>query len=220
LGRNFAFASEIPFVDITEVTAVRSGLGRRLARALAARSGPPSLRAQLVLVLAAFLLGGVLAGLLFVGVWRHTAAEGDVARAGQQEAARQLRLAQTKLDGVVADLAAARKRAATSAKTLRTTRVELASLHRRQARAAAALAGPLAGVAGDAAALERRAAKLRQALASVADYLHGTSVDPAFAEAQVRYVISSTSAAEQAASAVAAQAARASEAAAKLRGSR
>jgi chromosome segregation ATPase len=207
-------------MDITEITDVRSGLARRLGRALTERSGPPSLRAQLVLLLSAFLLGGVATGLLFVGIWRHTAAEGDAARTQQLQAARRLHAVNTKLAALTTDLQAAQARVAHASRDLRATRTELASLRRREARLTPALAAHVDGVVDNAAAVAHRTTKLRTALSSIAAYLHDASangVDPAFVETQVRYVIASTSAAESSAAAVSADAARAQAAVAQLR---
>ena len=64
-------------VDVTEITAVRGGPLSRARRRLSLPAAPPSPRAVLVLLVLAFLLGGVLSALLFVGVWRHTAADAD-----------------------------------------------------------------------------------------------------------------------------------------------
>ncbi|HET6943911.1 MAG TPA: hypothetical protein VFI01_01050, partial [Gaiellaceae bacterium] len=77
-------------MDVTEITAIRSGIRAHLHRWIARPVAPPTLRALVALLLSAFLLGGVLAALLFVGVWRHTAAEGDRARSAQLESRRAL----------------------------------------------------------------------------------------------------------------------------------
>src|SRR5580765_5639916 len=46
--------------------------------------GPASKGAQLFMFVSALLCGAALAGLLFVGVWRHTAGEAARTRAAQQ----------------------------------------------------------------------------------------------------------------------------------------
>lgn len=207
-------------MDFTEITTIGGSLPQRLRRSLALRGGPPSLRAQLALLASAFLLGGVVAGLLFVGVWRHTSAQGDDARAAQLAAAQRLQLVQTKLTQVQTDLAETKRDAASTRRALRTARGEAAVLRRRTTRTAAAIRAPLADVTTNAAALTRRAAKLRAALATMTSYLQSasaTGVDPAFLEAQLRYVSTSTDAAAQTAAALAHGATQAEQAAAQLR---
>ncbi|HZT46009.1 MAG TPA: hypothetical protein VFA24_07495 [Gaiellaceae bacterium] len=212
-------ASEILPVDITEITAVRSGLRRRIGHALSVRSGPPSLRAQIVLLLSAFLLGGVLSGLLFVGVWRHTAAAGDVAREEQLATAQRLRLAAAKLSAQARELHAAQAKLAATSRAARTTRARLSAVEARDRRVAAALGSHVDAIVQSSGSVERRVTKLRTALTSIANYVgsaSSTGVDPAFVEAQVRYVIASTAAAEQAAGALAQDAQHAQAAAAAL----
>jgi hypothetical protein len=205
-------------MDVTEITAVRSGVRHRVRTAIAHRSGPPSLGAQLALTAGAFLLGAVIAGLLFVGAWRHTAAEGDVARAEQHEVAQRLQIATAKVETLARAAAAARADAARAAQRVRTTRERLGALDRRDRRVASGVAAGADGLAGAAADLERRTTKLRSALASISDYLAGGSaVDPAFVQAQIRYVMASAAEAGSNASSVAADAARVQSAAAALR---
>jgi hypothetical protein len=48
-------------------------------------------------MVAAFSLGGVVCAVLFVGIWRHTGAEGDRARTAQLAEHRQLRASQRRL---------------------------------------------------------------------------------------------------------------------------
>jgi chromosome segregation ATPase len=207
-------------VEITDVTTIRRPrLRERLTRTLRERSGPPSLRAQLVLLLAAVLLGAVLSGFLFVGVWRHTAAEGDSARAEQAATSRQLHAARAQLTELRTQLAAAQtavKRGRTSAAELRRA---LNAARRTNAHAAAALASPLASVVDNGAAVQHQLAKLHSELSTIGTYLgnaSATGIDPAFVEAQVRYLTTSASAAEQAASALAHEAALAQAAAKPL----
>jgi hypothetical protein len=199
-------------VEVTDVTLIQ--------RALRRRGGPPSLRAQVVLLTSAFLLGGVLAGLLFVGVWRHTAAEGDDARAAQLEASQRLRVTEQKLADLARDLAAARAGAARTGAALRASQQRAAALQRQATRAGAALDAPLGDVAANANALAARTKKLRSALTTISAYLGSSSaggIDPAFLDAQIAYVADSAAVAERTAASVAGGAAQAQHAAAQLR---
>jgi hypothetical protein len=210
---------ELPDVEVTEITAVRTSLAQRLARPLRERSGPPSLRAQLVLVSAAMLLGAVLAGLLFVGVWRHTATEGDAARAAQLATRQQLRSAQTQLKAAHAQLLAANAATGRLRTQLRTAQTQRAALRRSNTRAAARLGAPVGALVGNGAALQHQLSKLSSELSTIQTYLTAataTGVDPAFVAAQVKYLQSSAGAAEQAATALAQQAARAQAATKEL----
>lgn len=204
---------------MTEITAIRSGLRDRVRRQLAQRSGPPSLRAQVALLTSAFLLGGVLAALLFVGVWRHTAAEGDRARTAQLQSRQELQTTRTRLARSESELAAAQ----TALTKLRRDRQllgrEATTLRRVNTRAQRSLAPRLQGVSAGADRLGHQTAKLGSALATLRDYLRNasaTGVDPAFLEAQVSYLIGSAGAARATAGAIAADAGRASTAAASL----
>ena len=206
-------------MEVTEITAVRTSLAQRLARPLRERSGPPSLRAQLVLVVAAMLLGAVLAGLLFVGVWRHTATEGDAARAAQLATKQQLRSAQAQLQAARTQLASANAAAGRLRTQLHTAQAQRAALRRQKTRAAARLGAPIDSLVGSGAALQHQLSKLSSELSTIQTYLTAataTGVDPAFVAAQVKYLQSSAGAAEQSATALAQQAARAQAAAKEL----
>lgn len=213
---------ELPRVDITEITAVRTSLAQRLARPLRERSGPPSLRAQLVLVFAAMLLGAVLAGLLFVGVWRHTASESDAARAAQLATKQQLRSVQTELKAARAQLATANTATRRVRAQLHVAQAQRAALRKANTRAAARLSAPIGSLVGNGGALQHQLSKLSSELSTIQTYLTAstaTGVDPAFIAAQVKYLQSSAGAAEEAATALAQQAARAQAAAKALNSS-
>jgi uncharacterized protein (DUF3084 family) len=213
---------ELPGVDITEITAVRTSLAQRLARPLRERSGPPSLRAQLVLVLAAILLGAVLAGLLFVGVWRHTASESDAARAAQIATKQQLRSVQTQLKAARAELATANTAVRRVRAQLHIAQMQRSALRKANTHAAARLSAPIGSLVGNGGVLQHQLSKLSSELSTIQTYLTAataTGVDPAFIAAQVKYLQSSAGAAEQAATALAQQAARAQAAAKELNSS-
>jgi septal ring factor EnvC (AmiA/AmiB activator) len=207
-------------MEITDVTTItgRGGLLRRLARPLRERSGPPSLRAQLVLIVAAILFGAVLAGLLFVGVWRHTAAESDAARTAQIQTSRRLHTTKARLDAIRAQLAATRATAARERTQLASLRRDLAAAQRANAHAAQSLASPLSAIAANGGALQHQLAKLSSELSSIGGYLAsaGAGVDPAFVAAQVRYLTSSAGAADSAVAVLARQASLAQAAAHQL----
>ena len=213
---------ELRPVDITEITAVRTSLAQRLAKPLRERSGPPSLRAQLVLVAAAMMLGAVLAGLLFVGVWRHTASESDAARAAQLATKQQLRTAQTQLASARTQLLAASAATRRVRSQLHVAQTQRASLRKQNSRAAARLSAPISSLVGNGGSLQHQLSKLSSELSTIQTYLTAataTGVDPAFIAAQVRYLQSSAGAAEEAATALAQQAARAQAAAKQLNSS-
>jgi hypothetical protein len=196
-------------VDVTEVTAIRSGVRAHIQRWLARPVATPSLRAQIALLLSAFLLGGVLAALLFVGVWRHTAAEGDRARRAQLESKQALRAAQIQLTRSERQLADARA----SLAKIRVERRRLGrELNRRRAvdgRLATSLPPRLQSISANAGAVEQKTAKLGAALATLRDYLRNasaTGVDAAFLAAQVGYLIGSANTTRATASQLAAEA--------------
>jgi chromosome segregation ATPase len=207
-------------VDATEITAVRSGLRDRLRRQLAIPAAGPSVRAQVVLVCSAFLLGGVLSALLFVGVWRHTAAEGDRARAAELASTQSLRTAKLQLTHAERDLAAAQTALTKIRRERRGLAAEATRLRRVNTRAASSLTPGLETISGNADALVRQSAKLSSALATLRDYLQnasGTGVDPAFLAAQVSYLARSTSSTRATAAALAGEAQQAQESAQTLR---
>jgi chromosome segregation ATPase len=213
---------ELPDVEVTEITAVRTSLAQRLARPLKERSGPPSLRAQLVLIAAAILLGAVLAGLLFVGVWRHTATEGDAARAAQLATKQQLRSVQMQLSAAHAQLLATNAATRRLRAQLHVAQTQRAALRKQTSRAATRLSAPIGSLVGNGGALQHQLSKLSSELSTIQTYLTAataTGVDPAFIAAQVKYLQSSAGAAEQVATALAQEAARAQAAAKELNSS-
>jgi hypothetical protein len=182
-------------VETTEVTRVRWGLVGRARQQLRGVSARPSLRAQLVLVCSAFLLGAVLSALLFVGIWRHTAAEGDRAQAAQAIAQRhltatrlQLRTAQRSLGSERLLLVHVRAQHATLAH-------ELARLRRLDNLVAARLPAQLQSINASAAALAHSTSTLESELSALQAYLQAakaTGIDAGFVTTQIRYLIRST----------------------------
>lgn len=170
-----------------------------------AAAGQPSLRAQILLVVSAFLCGTVLAALLFVGIWRHTAADG--ARAHVQQAAdhRLVLAARHRIDGLTARLA--RDGASLAAARRRETAARTALASERAALRAAARALPprLATLDAGARALSSKLSTLQSELAAIEQYLRQpgpAGVDPGYLSAQTRYLAASADAAGAAAAAV------------------
>jgi hypothetical protein len=219
-GRSPAATSERLGVDLTEITAVRSGpLGRMRAR-LGEATPPPSLRALIALVASAFLLGGVLAALLFVGVWRHTAAEGDRAREAQRASRVALQTARSDLADSERELADARSALAKLRSDRRALTRDVATLSRVNSRAAASLPPRLQAIAQYTDALAHDAAKVASALATLDDYVGRASpdgIDPAFLAAQVEYLSGPTTRTRSAVASLAEQVRAAQAAAARLR---
>jgi hypothetical protein len=205
---------------VTEITAVRGGPLARARRRLSLPAAPPSPRALLVLLVSAFLLGGVLSALLFVGVWRHTAADADRARADQLAAGQTLQATRFRLARAEADLAAAQVAIAKVRAERNRVAGELARLRHVSSRAGTALPPRLQAIASEAGAVSRESAKLASALATLNTYLGNASaggVDPAFLAIQVRYLSGATSAIRDAAATLTTDAQRAQASAAPLR---
>ena len=204
---------------MTDVTAVRDRLQTRARSRLARPLAPVSLRAQAALLLSAFLLGGVISALLFVGVWRHTAAEGDRARTAQLASRHALAASKAELARAEQALTASQAALAAIRRDRRRLAGELLALRTTTHRAATSLTPRLQAIADDAGSLTRRSEKLGTALTSLRDYLgnaSATGVDPAFLEAQVSYLIGSAAATGSTAADLARRAEQAQAAAAPL----
>jgi hypothetical protein len=192
--RSRAAGFESAMVDLTEITAVRDGLVTRLRQRIQGRAAPVERRAVVVLVVAAFLLGAVLSGLTFAGIWRHTASEGAQARADQAATLRLLHRTRVQLTTVSQELAATQARVArTSAQRTRLAG-ELARLRGTTARLQATLPR-LHSITSDAASLGAKTQKLQAALAALANYVRTTAsrgADPGFIATQLQYLAGAT----------------------------
>jgi len=193
-------------VDVTQVIRRDRGVG----------TGPPSLRAQILLVASAFLCGTVLAGLLFVGIWRHTADDGARAQASQRASQQQLTAARRRLATLEAELA--RTKGLASAAATRAARDHTALL--RQTKESAALArslGPrLAALTSSAHSLSSQLTTLQSELKALGSYIAqpgATGIDAGYLAAQVQYM---TSAAKSAVDGAAVISQRATDAGAAL----
>jgi hypothetical protein len=207
-------------MDGTEITQARWGPLTRARRRVGRAAAPASLRAQLALVASAFLLGGVLSALLFVGVWRHTAAEGDRARQAQVGTRQALHAAEAALTvsqrRLAVSRAAMRKLEAGNARMTR----DLAALRKLDAGAGASLRTRLDAIAVDADALTHSSARLEAAISTLTGYIRNSSaaeIDPAFLAAQVQYLAGANARAKAAVADLAAQASRAQASAKSLR---
>lgn len=177
-------------------------------------TAPLSLRAHVVLLLAAALLGAALSAAVFVGVWRRSATESVQAQAAQAEVKRQLARAQAQLGAAQGELSATRH--ALAAATARRTAAErrLARLRQADARTAAAVAGQLGAAGHEADAAAHSAATLASELKALQGYVDsGGSVDPGFVSTQVAYLIRSNRAAQAEAAALQERISRAARAA-------
>lgn len=187
------------------------GLLGRARRRFGRAAAPPSLRAQIVLMVSVFLLGGVLSALVFVGAWRHTAADANRAQAGQLAAGEALQVTRGRLFRAEAELANARAALTGASAGRKLVTDELARLRRVNDRVATSLPPRLQAITNEADVLAGETAKLGSALATLSDYLRNasaTGVDPAFLAAQVRYLTSATAATRAAATTLAEQAQR------------
>jgi hypothetical protein len=186
-----------------------------------ASDAPASKGAQAFMLVAALLCGAALAGLLFVGVWRHTAGEAAQSRAaqiGDQQALRTSRRTVAALRAKVAHeaalLAQARRGSAAASASLAQVRSDLARSHAALARTQAAdgaavqsLKTELSGLGTTASTLAREIATLRSELTSLATYTQNpgpTGIDAGYLAAQVRYLETSAAAAASAAASLAA----------------
>lgn len=153
-------------------------------------TAPLSLRAQIVLLLAAALLGAALSAAVFVGVWRRSATESVQAQAAQAQVRHDLAATKTSLAAAQARLAAVRHAlAATSAKR-RTAEHALEQLRRSNARVANALAPQLRSATAQAQAAAHSASTLASELKSLQGYVDsGGAVDPGFVATQVAYLV-------------------------------
>jgi predicted nucleic acid-binding Zn-ribbon protein len=177
-------------------------------------AAPPSLHAQILLVASAFLCGTVLAALLFVGIWRHTAADGARAHAQQAADHRHMVAARQRIADLTSEVAlnkglavAEHRRTAKAQAALAAKSAELEALRR-------ALPSRLDAVNANARALSTKLSTLQSELSTLRTYLRqpgAAGIDTAYLLAQAQYLASAADAAAAAAATVArdAQAAQA-----------
>jgi hypothetical protein len=206
-------------VEITDVTQITPSRRRSVRRWLTGAGAPPSLQAQLVLMISALLLGGVLTSLLFVGIWRHTAADGERARAAQLAGTQQLHATQRKLAAVEEELASDRAALAKARLVTAAAAAELTQLRRLRGSVDRSLGPPLQGMTGTTGTLAHDTSALRSEIAALRAYLASASpagVDRGFLDTQIKYLVASTESANAAVSRLQQQVHEAQAAAAKL----
>jgi chromosome segregation ATPase len=205
-------------VEATEVTQVVSRRRRGVRRLLAA-DAPPSLQAQLVLMISALLLGAVLTALLFVGVWRHTAADGERARTAQVATKQQLHATQRKLAAVGAELAIAQEALAKARLGRAAATTDLTQLRRLHRSVGRSLGPQLQAIADSTGTLAHTGSTLRSEIAALRAYLKSAApagVASSFLDAQIKYLVASTESANASVSRLEQQTRDAQAAAAKL----
>lgn len=193
-------------MDVTQVIRRDRGVG----------TGPPSLRAQILLVASAFLCGTVLAGLLFVGIWRHTADDGARAQASQRLSQQQLTTARQRIAALTKDLTAAQQTASAAAAVVARQRTALKRETAAHAALAHALPPRLAALTTSAHELESQLTTLQSELKALGTYVNdpgATGLDAGYLATQVDYM---TSAAKTAAGTAAAISQKATDAGATL----
>src|SRR2546421_9682133 len=164
-GRSRGLAAKTGCVEITEITQIASSR-RGVRRWLAGAGAPPSLQAQLVLMISALLLGAVLTSLLFVGIWRHTAADGERARAAQLAGTQQLHATQRKLAAVEAELASDRAALAKTRLGRAAAPAQLTQLRRLRRSVDRSLRPPLQGMTGTTRTLSHHTSALKSEIAA------------------------------------------------------
>lgn len=189
--------------------------GGRLRRRL--RDGaPPSLRGALFLSLSTFLCGCVLASLLFVGVWRHTAGEAARSQAAvahtqaiQQRDRQQLAAATSRLEALQAQLARSRRMLTRTEHQAAATKASLTHANAASRAVIQSLAPRLQTLSGTAATLAHTIATVEAELGALATYAQnpgGAGLDAGYLETQTRYVARVAASAASAAAALAREA--------------
>jgi len=178
---------------------------------------PASKGAQAFMFVSAMLCGAALSGLLFVGVWRHTAGEAASSKAAQRTDHRALAASRRTIVDLTAKLAREQLVLARASSAGAATTAALARARGSLAQAQAALAhtktadataldaanARAAGLGTDATAIARATATLRSELTALQTYAQNpgpTGIDPGYLANQVRYLEASAAAAASAAS--------------------
>ena len=170
-------------------------------------------------MISALLLGGVLASLLFVGIWRHTAADGQRARAAQLADRQQLLATQRKLASLEAGRATERTALTKARLGQAAAAAELTQLRRLHRAVGDSLRPQLQTLTGTAGTLAHDTSTLKSEIAALRACLRSASLtgaDSGFLNAQIRYLVASTESANAAVSRLEQQTQAAQVAAAKL----
>lgn len=204
-GRNPALVGQSEGMDTTH------DWGRSRSRSL-----QPSLRGQLFMLVSVFLCGCVLTGLLFVGVWRHTASAETRAHTAQVGYERQLAttahaLASTRhaLATLRAQLAHANGMLVAARRQDAADRASLAQARSATSAVTRALAPDLKSLVDSAGSLAHQTTTLRSELTALERYARSpgpTGVDAGYMQSQAHYLASSADTAATGAATLLAQA--------------
>jgi chromosome segregation ATPase len=180
-----------------ELTTMTVGRRSRLRRWLG-DGGPPSVRGAVFLSVSTFLCGCVLASLLFVGIWRHTAGEAAKSKAAvaqtraiQQTDRQQLLAVKARLDALRAQLTRAHRQLAQAEQQTAGTKAALAHAQAASRALLRSLTPRLQAMSGTATGLAHTTATIQSELAALATYAHdpgGAGLDPGYLESQTRYM--------------------------------
>ena len=174
-------------MDTATARSRRGPLRHRLGALLERNAGLP----RRLIPIAAFLLGVTLGAVGFVGVWRHAASRGDEAQAARSASNRRLRHALDELARLRHTVAAERALVVRAHAARADLARRLAERERVDRGVAERLPAQLSDLGTSAAALARRSASLSSALASLQSYVAasgGSTLDPGFLGAQIRYL--------------------------------
>jgi len=187
-----------------EVSGLVFGQRQRLRRWLGG-GAPPSGRAALFLALSTFLCGCVVAGFVFVGIWRHTATEKAQTQAAQQSIRRQLLEAKQTLVESKQTLAELKTQLARNqhllARTQRKAAEEttaLAQTRKAERALARSLAPRLHDLIQTAGTLAGQSATIESELTALETYTRhpgAAGVDAGYLATQTRYLVRSAAAA-------------------------
>jgi hypothetical protein len=161
---------------------------------------------QLLLIGLAFLLGCVAAGLLFAGIWRHTATDGARAHEGQLSAQRRLGAARRELSIVQAQLVRTRSTLVAAERRGARSRSTLARVERSDGALRRALVQRLQTLAATAGTLAHQNAALQSELRAFDAYVRNpgaAGMDSGYLLSQVHYLESSAQTAAAAAATLA-----------------
>lgn len=185
--------------------------------------GPPSRGAQLFLFVSALLCGAAVSGLLFAGIWRHTAGEAarnhsaqlgdhraliaakhDISGLKTRLARNQQLLAQARSAGaaLTAQIADTKGALEKTRRTLVQARHTLAKANAARTAARTALHSRLQALTAAANGLVRQTATIRSELNALESYASApgpAGVDPGYVASQTHYLIASATSAASAA---------------------
>jgi predicted nucleic acid-binding Zn-ribbon protein len=198
-----------------EGTAVTLEQRRRL-RHWFGGTAPPSMRAVVFLAVSTFLCGCVVASLLFVGIWRHTADEAAQLKAAQarthaiqQNDRQQLQAANLQLEALKTRLARNQRLLAQAEERAAEAKTGLARARAASRASSRALTPRLQTLTETAAALTRQTAIVQSELTALVAYVRNpgpAGLDAGYLENQARYVGRNAAQAAAAAAALAQQA--------------